>query len=82
MTTAHAAILDLLERHGPDKTICPSEAAKALMVGEENWRTRMVDIHTAVDALYSEGLISLSWKGDPLSQRRGAYRIARRSPRD
>jgi hypothetical protein len=38
----------------------------------------MASVHEAVDILAARGDIALSWKGKPLDQRRGAYRIARR----
>jgi len=72
------AILALLGRRGTDKTICPSEAARVLASGSSEWRSYMDEVHTAVDQLNASGDIRLSWKGEPLDQRRGAYRIARR----
>lgn len=44
-----------------------------------NWRDAMPQVHAAIDALLSEGLVSLSWKGEPLKARAGPYRIACRS---
>lgn len=76
---ARSAILALLEKRGPGKTICPSEAARHLasLAGEEEWRERMASVHEAVEALHGEGAITLSWRGEKLDERRGAYRIAR-----
>ena len=76
--TAEAAILALLEERAPGRTICPTEAAKALAGAGGDWRARMREVHESVDSLLEEGAITLSWKGKPLGQRRGAYRIARR----
>jgi len=76
--TVRAAILALLDQRGSGKTICPSEAARRLAGPEGDWRARMREVHESVDSLLEEGAITLSWKGKPLDQRRGAYRIARR----
>lgn len=80
MPDADAAICALLDRRGLGKTICPSEAAKALTAPKGDWRDHMNMVHQAVDVMLSEGRISLSWKGNELSERCGPYRIARRSP--
>ncbi|QIQ85310.1 DUF3253 domain-containing protein [Erythrobacter sp.] len=76
--TPKDAILGLLEARGEGRTICPSEAARALAGSEDDWRGQMEAVHREVDALHAAGEIALSWKGQPLGQRRGAYRIARR----
>lgn len=80
MQDAQAAILDLLQCRGPGKTICPSEAARALADADGDWRAHMESVHTCVDALLEEGAITISWKGKQLGQRSGAYRIAHRWP--
>ena len=76
MTTARAAIAELLEQRGADKTICPSEAARALAGSKGDWRAHMGDVHDTVDILLAERIISLSWQGEPMIRRTGAYRIA------
>ncbi len=73
--TAEDAILDLLERRGPEKTICPSDAARLLSSGDEDWRERMDDDHQAVDMLLVAGRITLSWLGKSVDRRRGPYRV-------
>ena len=78
---AQDAIRDLLDARKAGATICPSEAARLLArrAGEaDGWRDHMDAVHGAVDALATAGAISLSWKGQPMKQRRGPYRIARR----
>ena len=82
LSQAESAILSLLDERGDGKSICPSEAARSLAGPEEEWRDRMEDIHAAVDTMLTAAVISISWKGSRLSQRRGAYRITRRSPKD
>lgn len=75
--SAEAAILALLGERGAGKTICPSEAARKI-APDRDWRAQMARVHEAVDDLVARGDVMLSWKGEPLDQRRGAYRIARR----
>ena len=76
------AIMALLDQRGAGKTICPSEAAKRIAAssadGLTDWRAFMPQVHAAADALLAAGEVRLSWKGEEISQRRGAYRIARR----
>ncbi len=75
---AERAITDLLDQRGPSKTICPSEAARALAGPDGDWRAQMDVIHHTVDAMVADERIALSWQGEPMDRRRGAYRIARR----
>ncbi len=81
MSAARAAILALLAERAEGATICPSEAARRLAGDACNgdWRTLMPQIHAAAEALLAEGAITLSWRGLPKHERRGPYRIARRS---
>lgn len=76
--TPQDAIRALLDQRGEGKTICPSEAARRLAGPHGDWRSEMENVHEASDALLEAGEIRLSWKGQELDQRRGAYRIARR----
>ena len=71
-------ILRLVAERGPDKTICPSEAAR--VVGGENWRDSMPDIHAAAGALAQEGAVELRQGGAPCGIEGiiGPYRIAGR----
>ena len=77
--TPTEAILGLLDARGDGKTICPSEAARKLAGPQGNWRAEMDTVHAAVDALIAQGAIALSWQGRPKSERRGPYRITRRT---
>ena len=77
MNVARDAVMQLLGTRPPGTWICPSEAAR-LVAGERgDWRAAMPLVHDTVDALLLEGTIDLSWKGLPLAQREGPYRIAR-----
>ncbi len=78
-----SATLALLDVRARGATVCPSEVARALVAaaGAEpaatDWRDAMPAVHAAIDALLVEGVVSLSWKGQPLETRAGPYRIAR-----
>jgi hypothetical protein len=41
----------------------------------QDWRSAMPAVHEAIDELVSDGLVQLSWKGQPLAKRAGPYRI-------
>ena len=75
MSAARRAIEGLLERRGIGKTICPSEAARAMAGPGGDWRRLMPEVHGAVDAMVAERRIQLSWKGAALNKRNGPYRI-------
>lgn len=79
---AREVVLALLTARAPGATICPSEAARALAAADPavvnaDWREAMPTVHAAVDRLIAEGLVRLSWKGQPLAARAGPYRIGR-----
>jgi hypothetical protein len=61
-TGARAAILELLEKRGPEKTICPSDAARAL-AGDE-FRPQMDTVRDAARKLVAEGRIEVTQGGD------------------
>ena len=67
----------LIARRSPEATVCPSEVARALVAGSDAWRDAMPAVHGAVDQLVSDGVVRLSWKGEPLAVRAGPYRIGR-----
>ncbi|MBJ7338587.1 DUF3253 domain-containing protein [Mycolicibacterium sp.] len=71
-----ATILELAAERGPSKTICPSDAARA--VGGEHWRDLMDDAREAARALAHEGRVDITQKGvvvDPNAEWRGPIRI-------
>ncbi len=53
-----------------------------MLAGPEagDWRDAMPVVHAAVDQLLADGLVTLSWKGTPLSVRGGPYRIGLARP--
>lgn len=72
----HAAILDLARERGPAKTICPSDAARAL--GGDDWRDLMDDARNIARDLARSGDVEISQKGkvlDPDATWRGPIRI-------
>ena len=73
-----SAILKLVAERGPGKTICPSEAARA--IGGKEWRDAMPVIHAAAKALAEEGAVELRQGGEPCGTEGivGPYRIAGR----
>jgi hypothetical protein len=79
---AEAAILDLLARRGRGKTICPSDAARALG-GDEGFRPLMPLVRDAARALVAARRIEVTQSGQPvdLDGARGAIRL-RALPRD
>jgi hypothetical protein len=70
------AMLVLVRERGPSKTICPSDAARA--VGGERWRDLMDDARDIARKLAREGEVEISQKGevvDPDATWRGPIRI-------
>jgi hypothetical protein len=79
-TTAEAAILALVTARGPAKSICPSEAARAL---GEDWHAHMHAVRQAAIALARAGRIEILRKGKPISpdEIKGVIRLRiRREP--
>ena len=63
---------------GPDKSICPSEVARALAGGEDGpWRPLMTPVRQAALALQQAGEIEILRKGKPVppDQVRGVIRL-------
>ena len=58
-----AQILALTEARGPDKSICPSEVARAL---EPEWQPLMTPVRQAAAALAMAGRIEILRKGKPV----------------
>ena len=72
-----AAIRTLLRHRGPDKTICPSDAAR--VVGGEQWRSVMDPARAVAGELAGAGVIEVRQGGQEveLGQVRGPVRLAR-----
>ncbi len=61
MLTAEDAILQLLQERGPEKSICPSEAARRL--DAEDFRLQMEKVRKAGRRLHDRGMIEVTRKG-------------------
>jgi len=75
---AELAILALLDERGHGKTICPSEAARALG-GDDGFRDHMDEVRAAAAALRDRGRLEATQGGrpvDPLGAR-GPIRLGR-----
>ncbi len=62
-----AEILRLTAERGPDRSICPTEVARALMPGPgEAWRRQLDPVRRAAVRLAAAGLIDILRKGRPV----------------
>jgi hypothetical protein len=59
------AILRLTAERGAEKSICPSEVARA--VGGEAWRPLMGQVRAAAAALSRDGRVEILRKGRPIA---------------
>ena len=74
-----AAMMDLLHERGPGKTICPSEAARA--VGgphPDGWGPLMQPARRIAVSLMKQGRLVITRKGRPVDPDdfRGVYRLS------
>lgn len=60
--TVRRQIMAQVAERGPEKTLCPSEVARAL--GGEEWRSLMPLIREVGAELLTEGLIEVTQKGN------------------
>ncbi|MBY5931813.1 DUF3253 domain-containing protein [Tateyamaria omphalii] len=58
-----AAILQAVHARGAGKTICPSEAARALA---NDWRPLMPEVRRVAQELANDGQIATTQKGQPV----------------
>ncbi|MEM6331137.1 MAG: DUF3253 domain-containing protein [Planctomycetota bacterium] len=63
--TAQQAILELLRRRGPGKSICPSEAAR--LMAPADWRPQMPAVHAAAATLAGEGRLLVTQRGETVA---------------
>ena len=77
------AILDLLAARDPGKTICPSDAARALG-GDDGFRPLMPLVREVAQTLVAAGRLEVTQSGRPVDIRtaRGAIRLRLPPPRD
>lgn len=71
-----ASILALLSRREAGRTICPSEAARAVF-GDDAFRPHMDDVRAVAFALADAGTIEVTQRGDVVDGRsaRGPIRL-------
>jgi hypothetical protein len=71
-----AAILELLDRRGADKTICPSEVARAL-AGKADFHPYMERVREAAGRLAKAGRVEVTQGGRPVKvdEARGPIRL-------
>jgi hypothetical protein len=76
-----AAILTLVEARGADKSICPSEVARAL---DPSWQRLMTPVRRAAIGLALAGRIDILRKGKPVDpvDVRGVIRLRLHVPGD
>jgi hypothetical protein len=69
-------IMRLLDTRGPDKTICPSDAARVL-AGEDDFRPYMEPVREAAARLVDAGRIEVTQKGRTvtIADARGPIRL-------
>lgn len=62
--TISQTILSMATQRGADKTICPSEVARAMFPA--NWRNHMDDIREVAIDLQQQGKVTITQKGEPV----------------
>ncbi|WP_203076052.1 DUF3253 domain-containing protein [Falsiroseomonas ponticola] len=73
-----AEILRQTAERGPEKSICPSEVARALAPEEDAWRRLMGPVRAAAIRLARSGQVEILRKGkpvDPAAEIRGVIRL-------
>ena len=70
-------ILRLLAERGPGKTICPSEAARAMASDGADWRGFLAPVRRAAVGMAGRGEAVITRKGKPVDPKafKGVYRI-------
>jgi hypothetical protein len=86
MTSTEALEAEILRQtaeRGSDKSICPSEVARALAPVEEEWRRLMGPVRAAAIRLAQAGQVEVLRKGkpvDPAQEIRGVIRLRKTAP--
>ena len=74
------ALLDWVAQRGPDKTLCPSEVARALSA--EDWRNLMPAVRAIATDLVNEGRIVVTQKGQIVDPKTARGPIRYGQPKD
>ncbi len=86
MTSTEALEAEILRQtteRGADKSICPSEVARALAPEEDAWRRLMGPVRAAAIRLAKAGQVEVLRKGkpvDPEAEIRGVIRLRKTVP--
>ena len=79
-----ASILTLTAARGPDKSICPSEVARALWSGPpgDGWQSLMTPVRAAAVRLARAGQVDILRKGQPVDPAavKGVIRLRQARP--
>jgi hypothetical protein len=76
-------VLALLNARAASSSICPSDAARALVENESGWRAAMPSIRDVAVRMAREGIVTITQRGatlDPDAIMRGPIRL-RRGPK-
>lgn len=57
-------ILSMSAQRAPDKTVCPSEIARAMF--PQDWRKHMKEVRAAAVELQQAGKVEITQKGEPV----------------
>jgi len=73
---AERAIIELLAARDPGKTICPSEAARAI-AGDERFREHMPEVRDAARGMVARGELEVTQGGEvvDIDRARGPIRL-------
>ena len=72
-----AEILRQTTERGPDKSICPSEVARALAAEEDAWRRLLGPVRATAIRLAREGQVEVLRKGKPVDPEAGIRGVIR-----
>ena len=77
-----ASIIALTTARGPDKSICPSEVARALHPAPDGWQALLTPVRQAAARLAESGQIDILRKGRPVppAELHGVIRLRIKSP--
>lgn len=77
-----AAILELAQARGPERSVCPSEVARALAPDQAAWRALMPAVRAAAGRLRAKGLIRVTQRGQAVEAEnaRGPIRLSHARP--
>ncbi len=82
-STIAGEILKQTASRGPERSICPSEVARALAPEEDAWRRLMSNVRRVALSLAREGQVEVLRKGkpvDPSEEVRGVIRLRAAKP--